>query len=239
MTAIAGPLTGYLELDQAADATGVAPGRWPLAGIAAGVAAVASTFLNAPFIRDEAVFRAGPEAVYAELSGQLVTQLGAAAGYLAAALLIPFGIGLIRTLARRAPERVGLLIAASLALAAGVATTVSAYILKSVLASGLPGHGDNAFYTHVDTAVTYTIAGQVQYAGWLPVVAAAGIVGWLAWTERVLPRALAAFSLFIAAAVSIVTVAFNLPWSSGLVAPLWLVAVSVVALVQRRRAARA
>ena len=47
---------------------------------------------------------------------------------------------------------------------AGVATTVSAYVMKSVLASGLPGHMDNGIYTHVDTAVTYTIAGQVQYA---------------------------------------------------------------------------
>ena len=150
---------------------------------------------------------------------------------------MPFGIGLVRTLARRAPQRIGLLVAAALALAAGVATTVSAYTMKSVLASGLPGHGDNAFYTHVDTAVTYTIAGQVQYAGWLPVVAAAGLVGYLAWTERVLPRWLAGFSLFVATAVAVVTVAFNLPWSSGLLAPLWLVAVSATALVLRRRTA--
>lgn len=239
MTAIAGPLT-WVVPDDTADLTAVAPGRWPIAGIVAGAAAIASTtVLHAPFITDEAVFASGPEAVYAELSGQLVTQLGAAAGYLAAALLVPFGIGLVRTLARRAPQRIGLLVATALALAAAVATTVSAYTMKSVLASGLPGHGDNAFYTHVDTAVTYTIAGQVQYAGWLPVVAAAGVVGWLAWTERVLPRWLAAFSLFIAAAVAIVTVALNLPWSSGLVSPLWLIAVSATALVARRRASRA
>ena len=239
MTALGTPaLSAWLALDADADATAVAPGRWPVAGVAAGVAALASvTVLHAPFITDEAVFRAGPEAVYAELSGQLLTQLGAAAGYLAAALLVPFGIGLVRTLARRAPQRIGLLVAAALALAAGVATTVSAYTMKSVLASGLPGHGDNAFYTHVDTAVTYTIAGQVQYAGWLPVVAAAGLVGYLAWTERVLPRWLAGFSLFVATAVAVVTVAFNLPWSSGLLAPLWLVAVSATALVLRRRTA--
>lgn len=234
MTAITGPLTSYLTLD-AVDDTTVAPGRWPLAGIAAGVAAIASlTVLNAPFLSDEAVYRAGPEAVYAELSGQLLTQLGAAAGYLAAALLVPFGIGLVRTLARRAPERLGLVIAVALALAAGVATTVSAYAMKSVLASGLPGHGDNAFYTHVDTAVTYTISGQLQYAGWLPVVGAAGIVGVLALRYRVLPRWLGAFSALIAVAVTVVTVAFNLPWSSGLVAPLWLIATSAAALRLRR-----
>ena len=235
MTAITGPLTSYLTLDDAVDDTTVAPGRWPLAGIAAGVAAIASlTILNAPFISDEAVYRAGPEAVYAELGGQLLTQFGAAAGYLAAALLVPFGIGLVRTLARRAPERLGLVIAVALALAAGVATTVSAYAMKSVLASGLPGHGDNAFYTHVDTAVTYTISGQLQYAGWLPVVGAAGIVGVLALRYRVLPRWLGAFSAFVAAAVAVVTVAFNLPWSSGLVAPLWLIATSAAALRLRR-----
>ena len=72
-----------------------------------------------------------------------------------------------------------------------------------------------------------------------PADTAAGIVGWLAWTERVLPRWLAGSSLFIAAAVAIVTVGFNLPWSSGLVSPLWLIAVSAAALVARRRASRA
>lgn len=235
MTAIAGPLTSYLSLDEP-DATTVAPGRWPLAGIAAGIAAYASTtILHAPFISDEAVFDAGPAAVYEQLSGQVLTQLGAAAGYLAAFLLIPFGMGLVRTLARRAPDRIGMLVAAALALAAGVATTVSAYAMKSVLASGLPGHMDNAFYTEVDTAVAFTFAGQLQFAGWLPVVAAAGIVGVLAWRERVLPRWLAAFSIFIAVAVAIVTTALNLPWASGLVAPLWLVAVSATAMVLRRR----
>lgn len=236
MTAIAGPLTAYLELDDTT-AGGVAPGRWPWAGVAAGVAAMASlTFLNAPFISDESVYEAGPEAVYAELSGQLLTQLGAAAGYLAAALLVPFGIGLVRTLARRAPERIGLVVATALALAAGVATTVAAYAMKSVLASGLPGHMDNAFYTHVDTAVTFTIAGQLQYAGWLPVVAAAGCVGVLGLRDRVLPRWLAVPSVVAAGLVAAVTVALNLPWSSGLVAPLWLVATSVAVLRLRARA---
>lgn len=237
MAAIAGALTDYLELD-AADTPVVAPGRWPLAGLAAGFAAYASTtVLHAPFITDEAVYDAGPSAVYAELSGQLLTQLGAAAGYLAAFLLIPFGLGLVRTLTRRAPERIGMVVAAALALAAGVATTISAYAMKSVLASGLPGHMDTAFYTDVDTAVAYTFSGQLQFAGWLPVVAAAGIVGVLAWQERLLPRWLAAFSILIAVAVAVVTTALNLPWSSGLVAPLWLIAVSATALVLRRRTA--
>lgn len=236
MTAIAGPITTYLDMDDTDTAAGVASGRWPWAGVAAGVVAMASlTVLNAPFIADEAVFRDGPEAVYAELSGQLLTQLGAAAGYLAAALLVPFGIGLVRTLARRAPERIGLVVATALALAAGVATTVGAYAMKSVLASGLPGHMDNAFYTHVDTAVTYTIAGQLQYAGWLPVVAAAGCVGVLAIRDRALPRWLGVPSLVAAVLVAAVTVVLNLPWSSGLVAPLWLIATGIAVLRLRAR----
>lgn len=237
-TTLVGPLTDYLQLDAVTDAPAVAPGRWPLAGLVAGVAVFASTtILHAPFIRDPEVYEAGPEAVYAALSGQLITQLGAAAGYLAAFLLIPFGIGLVKTLARRAPDRLGMVVAAALALAAGVATTISAYAMKSVLASGLPGHMDNAFYTHVDTAVSYTIAGQIQYAGWLPVVAAAGIVGVLAWQERLLPRFLAGVTIGMASAVGLVTVALNLPWSAGLVAPVWLLGVSVTALVLRRRGA--
>lgn len=236
MTAIAAPLSDFLGLDDTTDRASVAPGHWPLAGLAAGISAVASlTILNAPFIEDDAVYRAGPEAVYAELSGQLLTQLGAAAGYLAAALLVPFAIGLVRTLARRAPHHISLVVATGLALAASVATTVSAYAMKSVLASGLPGHGDSDFYTHVDTAVTYTIAGQLQYAGWLPVVGAAGVVAVLALRHQALPRWVGVFSALIAVTVAVVTVAFNLPWSSGLVAPLWLIAVSIAAMRLRRR----
>ncbi len=235
MTAFADHLTTYV-LGDGTETTSLAPGRWPWAGLGAGLASLASlTVLNAPYIADEAVFEAGPEAVYAELSGQLLTQLGAAAGYLSAALLVAFGIGFVRTLARRHPDDVGAVVAIALALAAGVATTVSAYAMKSVLASGLPGHGDNAFYTHVDTAVTYTIAGQLQYAGWLPVVAAAGLVGVLCRHERGLLRWYALASMFLAGAVAVVTVAFNLPWSSGLVAPLWLLATGVVVLRLRAR----
>lgn len=237
MTALADHTVPGLAFDQAPDPDHVAPGRWPLAGIAAGIAAASSTFLHAPFIQDQAVFDAGPEAVYAELSGQLLTQLGAAAGYLAAFLLVPFGIGLVRTLLRRAPHRAGVVLAAGLALVAGVATAVGGYAMKSVLASGLPGGIDEAFYTQIDTAVTYTIAGQLQYAGWLPVVLAAGIVGVVAWQERMLPRPLAGLSVAAAGVVALVTVAFNLPWSAGLVAPLWLLGVGTTALVLRRRAA--
>lgn len=239
MSTIAPPLTRVLDgLDRADDTATIASGRWPVAGIVAGVAATASlTFLHAPFIGDPSVYEAGPEAVYAQLSGQLLTQLGAAAGYLAAALLIPFGIGLVRTLWRRAPDQLGLIVATALALAAGVATTVSAYTMKSVLASGLPGHMDNAIYTHVDTAVTYTIAGQVQYAGWLPIVGVVGLVGLLAVKHGVLPRWFGVGSLLAAGLVATVTVALNLPWSSGLVSPLWLIAVSVLALRLRRRGA--
>ena len=235
MTATAAPLTDHLLRDGTIDDAGVAPGRWPWAGVAAGVAAMASlTVLNAPFITDEAVYRAGPEAVYAELGGQLLTQLGAAAGYLAAALLVPFGIGLVRTLARRAPQAPGLVIALGVALVASVATTVSGFAMKSVLASGLPGHMDSAFYTQVDTAVAHTFAGQLQYAGWLPVVGAAGVTAVLVLRHRALPRWLGWFSALIAGAVALVTVALNLPWSSGLVAPLWLIATSVVAVRLRR-----
>lgn len=234
MTSTTATVTDHLT--DVTDGATVAPGRWPWAGVAGGLVAIASlTFLGPPFIDDPAVYEAGPEAVYAELSGQLLTQFGAAAGYLAAVLMVPFGIGLVRTLARRAPERIGLVLAAGVALAVGVATTFGGYVMKSVLAGGLPGHGDSAFYTEVDTAVVSTLSGQLQFGGWLPVVGAAGIVAVLSLAHRALPRVLGLFSAFIAVAVGAVTVAFNLPWSAGLVAPLWLIAVSVTVLRLRRR----
>lgn len=209
-------------------------GRWPWVGIAAGVAAAAAPMLHHGFIDDPAVYEAGPEAVYAALGGQLVTQLGAASGYLATVLLVPFGLGLVRMLRHRLPGRDEAVAAVGVLLAVGVATLVGGFGMKSVLASGLPGHMDNTFYTQVDVAVISTIAGQLQYAMFLPVVAAAGTFGVLVLRERAMQRWVGLFSVVAATAVAGVTVVLNLPYSAGLVTPLWLVAVSVAALRLRR-----
>lgn len=237
MTTMDAPFPTLLAAADSSDDTLVARGRWPIAGIVAGIAGIAATFLGPAFITDPGVYAAGPEAVFAELGGARLAQLGAAAGYLTAVLLVPFGMGLVRTLARRVPEQLGLVVGMAVALATGVATITSAFIMKSVLASGLPGGIDASFYTHVDTAVVNTIAGQVQYAGFLPIVAAAGIFAVLAVRHGAMQRWVGLFSGFVATAVALVTVALNLPWSAGLVAPLWLVAVSVAILRLRRREA--
>lgn len=215
---------------------GVHPGRWPLLGIAAGVTSFAATVLHAPFIDDPAVIAGGPEAVFAELStGRLQTQLGAGLGYLSAVLLVGFGIGLVRTMLRRVPNQTDLVAALGVTLVAGIATLVSGFTMKSVLASGMPGGIDEAFYTKVDVAVASTFAGQLQFAGFLPLVAAIGVTALLVLRHGAMQRWIGVLSALMAVAVAVVTVALNLPWSSGLVTPIWLVAVSVAALRLRRR----
>lgn len=222
-------------LAEEATGTTVVRGRWPVAGIVAAATGYAATMLGPAFITDTAIYAGGPEAVFAQLDGAArLTQLGAAAGYLTAALLVPFGIGMVRTLLRRVPEQLALVVSFAVLLATAVATMTSGFIMKSVLASGLPGGMDADFYTQVDVAVVNTIAGQVQWAGFIPVVAAAGVLAVLALRHGAMQRWVGAFSAVLACAVAVVTIALNLPWSAGLVTPLWLVAVSIAVLRLRR-----
>lgn len=217
--------------------SGVHPGRWPLYGILAGVASLVTPVLNAPFVRDTAVYAAGPEAVFAELTGARLTQVGAFVGYATCGLLIAFAIGLVRTMQRRAPRARDLVLGLGIALTAGVTTLAGGSMWKSVLASGLPGGIDAAYYSQVDVAVINTIEQQMIYAAFVPFVAVMAITAALVLKHGVLPRWTGLLSAFFAGAVSLVTLALNLPWSSGLVTPLWLIALSVAVLRLRRREA--
>lgn len=216
---------------------GVHPGRWPLYGIAAGVAGLLTPVLNAPFIRDAAVYQAGHEAVFAELSGARITQVGAFVGYAVCGLLLAFAVGLVRTMQRRAPGAGDLVLGLGIALTAGVATLAGGFMWKSVLASGLPGGIDAAYYTRVDVAVIHTIEQQMVFAGFVPFVAVMAITAALVLRHHALPRWTGLLSAFFAVVVSLVTLALNLPWSSGLVTPLWLIALSAAVLRVRRREA--
>lgn len=237
-TTTTGGLAGHATDASSRAQPRVVAGRWPWAGVGAGVASgLALVVLHAPFIDDEAAYAAGPEAVYALLDGQLATQLGAAAGYLAAALLVPFGLGLVRTLWDRAPSARPLVASLAALLVAAVATITVGMGFKSLLASGLPGHMDNSFYTHVDVAVLHTIASQLMWLVFLPVIASAAVVAVLALRHGALQRWVGVLGALLAGVVTCMTVALNLPYSAGLASPVWLVAVSLAVLRLRSRAA--
>lgn len=202
--------------------------RWALPAVAVATAAAAfiGTFVG-QFIDDPAVYAAGPEAVHAELSGYLPTQLSAGALYAAAGLLVAFSVGLTRHLRHRAPDHEGTVDAMGVLLHIAAGTVAVGAILKSILASGLPGGTDADYYTQVDVAVSHTIAGQFQFAAFIPVVAAMAVMAVLALRHRVLPRYVGAVSAVFVVGVVGVTLALNLPWSAGGVAPMWLLLMAV------------
>lgn len=216
---------------------GIHPGRWPVLGIVAGVGSLLNPFLNAPFIQDSAVYEAGYEAVFAELAGARITQVGAFVGYATCGLLLAFAVGFVRTMQRRVPGARDLHLALGMAFTAALATLAGGFMWKSVLASGLPGGTDAAFYTDVDVAVINTIEQQMIHAGFVPFVAVLAITAVLVLRHRALPRWTGLLSAVLASGVAVVTLAFNLPWSAGLVTPIWLLAVSVAMLRLRRREA--
>ena len=213
---------------------GVHPGRWPLYGILAGIGSLLSPVLNAPFVQDPAVYGRGYEAVVAELTGARITQVGAFVGYASCGLLVAFAIGLVRTMQRRAPEARDLHLALGMAFTAALATLTGGFMWKSVLASGLPGGTDADYYTTVDVAVINTIEQQMIHAGFVPFVAVLAITAVFALRHRALPRWVGLLSAVLATGVALVTLLVNLPWSAGLVTPVWLLAVSVAVLRLRR-----
>ncbi len=231
MTATIDPVT--IDHDHTLTA-GVHPGRWPVYGILAAAASLLNPVLNAPFIRDTAVYDAGYEAVFAELTGARVTQVGAFVGYASCGLLLAFAIGLVRTMQRRAPGARDLHLGLGMAFTAAFATLAGGFMWKSVLASGLPGGTDAAYYAAVDVAVINTIEQQMIFAAFVPLVAVIAITAVLVLRHGALPRWTGVLSAFLAGAVSLVTLVLNLPWSAGLVAPIWLLAVSVAVLRLRR-----
>ena len=169
MTATIDPVTTdpvTTDPDQAVGA-GVHPGRWPVYGILAAVASLLNPVLNAPFIQDTAVYEAGYEAVFAELAGARVTQVGAFVGYASCGLLLAFAIGLVRTMQRRAPGARDLHLGLGMAFAAALASLTGGFMWKSVLAAGLPGGMDADYYTAVDVAVINTIEQQMIFAGFM------------------------------------------------------------------------
>ena len=98
-------------------------------------------------------------------------------------------------------------------------------------------HPAPAFHTDVDVAAIDTIDQQMVFAGFVPFVAVLAITPVLVLRHGALPTWVGLCSAVLAGGVALVTLAFNLPWSAGLVTPIWLLAVSVAVLRLHRREA--
>ncbi|MEX5712472.1 hypothetical protein AB1484_30420 [Parafrankia sp. FMc6] len=204
-------------------------GRWPLAGAAAAVLGALGSFVLG-WDPDEGITQAGTDAIYREAGEHgSVIRAGASLGFVAVAALIVFAAGFTRALGRRAPDSLAVPVMRT-AFGAAAACLIFAFGLKHVLAGGVPGGIDDNFYTPADVEVFSVLVSQMQYAAWWGVMLAAAAAAVLAFSgPRVLPRWFGAVSVALSGISIGATLLVGLPYSAGLLAPLWLLAAAVAA----------
>lgn len=212
-------------------------GRWPLAAIGAGLSSFVFLNLSSHFLEED-VTSGGVDAVVAAVDGDgAQTHLGLVAAFLTVGLLAVFAVGFGRFLVARAPEGSAAAQVARLGLTATVATVSLAAGLKAIYRGGLPDHLDSVMYTPESVATLQILVDQYQWASYWTLVLAMGAVAVLGLKDKVLPRSYAALSAVLTVFVLGMTLVLGLPYSSGLIAPIWLVATGIALLRLRTRLA--
>jgi hypothetical protein len=212
-------------------------GRWPLAGAVAAVSAGAFALFSSTLLDDE-VAAQGSGAVYEAIADSgTVFHVGIVTGFTAVVALAVFGAGFLRFLAARAPQGSLAEPVARLGLGATVATVAVAAALKAIVRGGLPSHVDHGMYTQESVATLQILVDQFQYAAFWGMTLVMGAVAVLSLAHRVLPRWYGALCALFTVFVVLMTGVLGLPYSAGLVTPLFLVATTVVLLRLRSRLA--
>lgn len=212
-------------------------GRWPLAGAVAAVASGAFALFSSTYVGEDVTSK-GSGAVYDAIaaSGTLF-HVGIVTGFTAVVALAVFGAGFLRFLAARAPQGSLAEPVARLGLGVTVATVAVAAALKAIVRGGLPSHGDHTMYTEESVATLQILIDQFQYAAFWGMTLVMGAVAVLSFAHRVLPRWYGGLSAFFTVFVVLMTGVLGLPYSAGLVTPLFLAATVVVLLRLRSRLA--
>jgi hypothetical protein len=206
---------------------------WPWAGVVAGVSGILATLALNAEVPTKAQSDSGIDAVYQTLDNHTVVRIGASLGFVAAYALVVFAIGFSRHVARRSPEGSALPQIVKLAMTAGVGTLIVGFGLKAAAAGGMIGGIDQDFYTRTDSVVTSTIAGQMQWVGWqgVAIAMAATVIG--AFRHGIAPKWVGVIGALFSAFVLVFTLGLCLPYSAGIVAPPFLVLLSVALLTSR------
>lgn len=216
-------------------ATARSRNRFALTGLLVGPLTAAATIISAVEL-DPSVLAAGPDAIAEALADSRgLYQFGAIAGLAATFLLIAWVAGFQRFVESRADRDHLAVRVTQFAGAGAVGAMVIAFSLKAAFAGGLPGAIDSLMYTTTDVAVLHILHEQLQWVGLLSMVGAMYAVAWLALRERVLPRFLGVVSLVLALFVTGMTLGLALPYSAGVVVPVWILVTSVWLLVRRER----
>ena len=222
---------------QQSEARRALSGLWPLAAAGAGISSFVFTSFTSRFMTD-AETEGGVAAVYAAVENDGTrTHLGVVAAFLCVGFLAVFAAGFGRFLTARAPEGSLTAQVARLGLSASVATVALAASLKAIYRGGLPDHGDAGMYSTEAVVTLQILVDQYQWAAYWTIALAMGAVVVLGLKDGVLPRWYAWLSALLTAFVVGMTLVLALPYSAGVVAPVWLVATTVVLLRLRKRLA--
>jgi hypothetical protein len=206
---------------------------WPWAGAVAGVSGVVATLVLNAAVPTEEQSDAGVDAVFATLDNATAVRIGASLGFVAAYALVLFAVGFARHVARRTPAHSQLPQIIKLAMTAGVGTLIVGFGLKAAAAGGMQGGIDQDFYTKTDSVVISTIAGQMQWVGWQGVAIAMAATAIGAFKYGVAPKWVGVIGAIFSVFVATFTLGLCLPYSAGIVAPPFLVLLSIGLLASR------
>lgn len=210
---------------------------WPYAGLVAGLVGFAGTAIANGPTPTEAQTDGGVDVVFRALGGPGAVRLGSALGFLATWALVLFAAGYVRHLRGRSSPGSLLPRVVQIALTAGVGAMFVGFGLKAAAAGGLAGGIDESFYTHTDTVVINTLAGQMQYVGWQGVAVAMAATALAALArrqgDRVVPVWVGILAALFSVFVAVFTLGLGLPYSAGLAGPVFLVVLAIGLLTSR------
>lgn len=196
--------------------------RWPLLGVAAGLAGFAATLafdIHAQFDEDPGTDYSA--AIVHEVS-QRSAHLSAISGYLAVALLLVVAAAWRMTMERRLPGNVAAAVV-SQAFTAAAGALMLGYGWKGAMAIYHPDGNEPNTFDDMGLYVYYVLNDFGSFIGWLGVTVAAGAVAWLALKDRVLPLWIGIWSCLPVLAVIVAVVATGLPGFPGVVSPIWMI----------------
>jgi len=235
MTALMGTESDIIEATADGAPTGRVRSRWwPIAGVVTGVLGIATTY-SFPMLEDD-VKANGVDAVFNELDDPTVVRVGASIGFLVVLALVIWGAGFVRHLRTSSPDGALGASIAHISIAASAGAMIFGYGLKAMLAGGIKGGIDEGLYTKTDVAVLHLFVDQSHWLIWMGVALAAGVTAWMSFKYRSVPRWIGIVSVISAVLVFGMTVAFALPYSAGVVAPVWIVIASLGLIPAAKRA---
>jgi hypothetical protein len=208
---------------------------WPYAGVVSALSAAGSLlFLSQGNEQFEHKETPTSKFVLDNLHDATWIKIGGGLGLVSVVAGLIFLLGLGNFMERLRPGRTTVHAAMRAATAAFVASVSIGVMLRYIVAGGADGGIDPNLYTKESVSTLSALADQLTTASYLPALIAMGIVGWVSFRERLLPRPVAAGALLLATGSTTATVVLGLPYSSIMDYPMFALLISITAFFSRK-----